>query len=159
MNVTKAIVPADLQRPNDPTASAARRPGVDTLFYDGHCGLCHWWVRFVLAKDSAAIFEFAPLQGAHFAALVPPEARTALPDSVVLRTADGGLLVRSAAVRHVLARLGSPWRVVSILASVVPCRLLDVAYDAVARLRKRLFKEPADVCPLVPQTLRGRFRS
>jgi predicted DCC family thiol-disulfide oxidoreductase YuxK len=135
------------------------RAGRDTLFYDGHCGLCHRWVRFVLARDPDGAFEFAPLQGAHFAALVPPEARVVLPDSLVVRTADGRLLVRSAAVRHLLARIGGPWRALSILAALCPTRLADVAYDAIARVRKRLFDEPRDVCPVVPPAIRSRFRN
>jgi predicted DCC family thiol-disulfide oxidoreductase YuxK len=133
--------------------------GCDTLFYDGHCGLCHRWVRFVLARDAAGAFEFAPLQGSHFAALVPPDAAVALPDSLVVRTADGRLLVRSAAVRHLLARIGGPWRALSILTGLCPTRLADVAYDGIARFRKLLFDEPRDVCPVVPPAIRNRFRN
>ncbi|HZH02738.1 MAG TPA: DCC1-like thiol-disulfide oxidoreductase family protein [Myxococcaceae bacterium] len=35
----------------------------DILFYDGGCGLCHRAVRFVLARDPAGRFRFAPLGG------------------------------------------------------------------------------------------------
>jgi predicted DCC family thiol-disulfide oxidoreductase YuxK len=131
----------------------------DTLFYDGHCGLCHWLVRFVLARDTAGQFEFAPLEGAYFATLVPADARASLPDSVVIRTADGRLLVRAAAVRHVLTRLGGAWRVLSIVIGLAPTRLLDASYDAIARVRGRLFATPPDVCPIVPPHVQHRFRT
>src|SRR5437879_3847393 len=49
----------------------------ETIFYDGHCGLCHWAVRFVLAKDrNGDAFRFAPLDSDAFRAAVPQEQRT-----------------------------------------------------------------------------------
>jgi predicted DCC family thiol-disulfide oxidoreductase YuxK len=102
-------------------------------------------------------FRFAPLASATFEQHVPPAARSGLPDSIVVQTADGRLLVRSAAVLHILARLGGVWRVLAACARVVPRPLRDAAYDAVARVRKRLFAAPPEACPLVPPGLRGRF--
>jgi predicted DCC family thiol-disulfide oxidoreductase YuxK len=127
------------------------------VFYDGHCGLCHRFVRFVLAEDRAGEMTFAPLQGSMFAASVPPDRRATLPDSVVVKTADGRMLVRSAAVRHVLRGLGGIWRALGHAAAFVPAPLLDFTYDRVAAVRKRLFASPTDACPMLPKELRGRF--
>jgi predicted DCC family thiol-disulfide oxidoreductase YuxK len=135
-----------------PRAGAGRA----TIFYDGHCGLCHHFVRFVLAEDRAARFQFAPLQGATFEALTP-EQRADVPDSVLVRTAAGTLLVRSQAALEVLAGLGGLWRIASWVIGAIPAGLRDAAYDAVARVRKRIFAPPADVCPLLPAELRMRF--
>src|SRR5579885_2416758 len=34
----------------------------ELIFYDGHCGLCHGFVKFALARDrEGARFRFAPL--------------------------------------------------------------------------------------------------
>ena len=33
----------------------------DTIYYDGHCGLCHGFVKFVLTHDIEQRFRFAPL--------------------------------------------------------------------------------------------------
>jgi predicted DCC family thiol-disulfide oxidoreductase YuxK len=130
-----------------------------TLFYDGQCGLCHRLVRLVLAEDRRGEgFLLAPLQGETFAAAVPAAQRAGLPDSVVLRTADGRLLTRSAAVRAVLARLGGAWGLLARLARLVPEPLADLAYDRVAAVRLRLFARPADLCPVLPPALRARFR-
>src|ERR1700689_3400113 len=77
------------------------------LFYDGHCGLCHRAVRFVLRHDRGGrAFRFAPLQGSTFRARVAEERRVGLPDSVVVLTRDAELLVRSAASLHIFRRLG-----------------------------------------------------
>jgi len=77
------------------------------VFYDGGCGLCHRAVRFALAHDAdGSRFRFASLDSEGFRRRVPPAARAGLPDSIVALTPDGTLLVRSAAVLHVLERVG-----------------------------------------------------
>ena len=137
---------------------AARAEGVERLFYDGHCGLCHRFVRFVLFEDrSGNAFRFAPLQGATMEASVPEAQREQLPDSLVLRTADGRLVTRSSAVIHLLVHLGGSWRILGTVLAAVPAGLRDAAYDAVARIRYRLFRQPSDLCPLVPADVRARF--
>jgi len=135
-----------------------RCAGRDTLFYDGHCGLCHGWVRFVLAEDEKNdIFRFAPLESDAFERRVPEEQRADLPDSLVLCRVDGTLLVRSAAIRHILGRLGGIWRVAGVASGIVPAPIRDRAYAAVAAVRHRLFRRPATSCPVIPPHLRTRF--
>jgi predicted DCC family thiol-disulfide oxidoreductase YuxK len=131
---------------------------VERLFYDGHCGLCHRSVSFVLRHDrEGRTFRFAPLGGSTFQATLSAAERADLPDSIVIRTSDGRLLVRSRAAAHVLRRLGGGWRVLGSLVLVVPRPVADFVYDLVARVRHRLFARPAEVCPLMPVELRGRF--
>ncbi len=129
----------------------------EVLFYDGGCGLCHRTVRLVLAADRAERFRFAPLQGTTFRQLVPESSRAGLPDSIVLLTSQGQLLVRSGAVLHILRRLGGGWRVLAAVSSLVPRPVRDALYDFIARIRFRLFARPADFCPVVPKDLRSRF--
>jgi predicted DCC family thiol-disulfide oxidoreductase YuxK len=136
----------------------AKAAHTETVFYDGHCGLCHRAVRFVLAEDRAGhAFRFAPLEGDAFRATVPEASRAGLPDSLIVSTAEGALLTRSAAVLHILRRLGGIWRLSGGLARVVPAAIRDRAYDAVARIRHRLFPAPPEACPLIPERLRARF--
>jgi predicted DCC family thiol-disulfide oxidoreductase YuxK len=141
----------------DPAWLRARPAPAATVFYDGHCGLCHRMVRFIVAEDTAGAFRFAPLDGPAFRATVPAALARALPDSVVVRTPGGALLSRTAAVRYVLGRLGGLWRVAGWLLLAIPSPLADRAYDGVARLRHRLFARPAEACPLLPPDLRARF--
>jgi len=131
----------------------------DLVFYDGHCGLCHRAVRFLLAEDhTGSTFRFAPLESETFLATVPESERLTLPDSIIIRTADGELLMRSAAVLYALKRLGGVWRVLGTLATVVPAGIRDWVYDGIARIRHRLFRTPVEACPLVPAELRSRFK-
>jgi predicted DCC family thiol-disulfide oxidoreductase YuxK len=143
-----------------PAWVAPRAAGpTETLFYDGHCGLCHRFVRFVLAEDrSGAAFQFAPLASQHFRATVPEAVRNQLPDSLVVGTAEGRVLTRSRAVIHVLDRMGGMWRLIGLAACLIPSAFRDFAYDAVARVRYRLFARPQDTCPILPPSLRTRFR-
>lgn len=128
------------------------------LFYDGSCALCHWAVRFTLARDrDGSRFRYAPLDSDAFRAAAPEAVRAALPDSLVLQTDDGRLLTRSAAVVQVLRRLSGPWRLLGTIASWIPTALLDPLYDLVARTRYRLFGRKQDACPLIPKELRARF--
>ncbi len=130
----------------------------DTVFYDGTCGFCHWSVKVLLSADRRGdLFRYAPLGGDTFHALVPQAERMRLPDSLVVHTVAGALLVRSPAVLHILRRLGGWWRLMAFLLAWLPRPLLDRLYYAFAALRYRLFRRPRESCPLLPASLRARF--
>jgi predicted DCC family thiol-disulfide oxidoreductase YuxK len=132
--------------------------GTDTLFYDGTCGLCHRAVRFVLAEGgNSEAFRFAPLDGETFQSVVPNAEKASLPDSLVVATCDGSLLVRANAVLWIGRRLGGIWRVLVVVISIVPRPVLNRLYDLVARTRYRLFARPKESCPILPAKLRERF--
>ncbi|MDP2228428.1 MAG: DCC1-like thiol-disulfide oxidoreductase family protein [Moraxellaceae bacterium] len=142
----------------DPAWLPGRRAdATETVLYDGDCGLCHRVVRFVLAEDSNAHFRFAPLGGAHFLATVPATTRATLPDSLLVQTTDGRLLLKSAAVIHLLRALGGLWWLPAQLLATLPRRWADAAYDAVGRRRHLLFRQPTTVCPRIATALRDRF--
>ncbi|MGB6266646.1 MAG: DCC1-like thiol-disulfide oxidoreductase family protein [Candidatus Acidiferrales bacterium] len=143
---------------------ASLQSQTEMLFYDGDCGLCHRTVKFVLRHDrkgargrAGYAFRFAPLQGATFAAMVPAGVRAELPDSLVVRTSDGALLARSAAVIHIGRRLGGAWAGMARVAELVPRVVRDAAYDFVARVRHKLFARPQSACPVPPEEWRDRF--
>lgn len=128
------------------------------IFYDGHCGLCHRAVKFVLAHDrSGNTFRFAPLQGQTIQSYISAERRASLPDSFVVLTREGALLMRSSASLYILERLGGGWRILANIVRVIPRGLRDLVYDFVARTRYHLFGRRDDVCPVVPPDLRARF--
>lgn len=130
----------------------------DILFYDGDCGLCHRAVRFWLAEDpSGESMRFAPLDSVAFRDRLSEAERTSLPDSLVILTDKGTLLVRSKAVLFGLYALGGLWRPIAALLWLIPWFLRDGLYRVVARIRTTLFKQPEDACPLMPNHLRARF--
>ena len=95
----------------------------DILFYDGHCGLCHSAVKFVVKQDrSGKAFRFAPLYGKTFEATVPVDQRRVLCDSMVVQTCEGLLLMRSNALIRILQRLGGKWEILAAVMAVFPGR-------------------------------------
>ena len=130
---------------------------VETVFYDGDCGLCHRSVRFLLAADREGQLRFAPLQGETFRSRIEAHDRAGLPESLVVLTESGRLLTRSDATVHLLRQLEGPWRVLGVLLAWVPRRLRDVFYDLVVGRRHRLFEAPGDACPVASPQLRARF--
>ncbi|HEX8409467.1 MAG TPA: DCC1-like thiol-disulfide oxidoreductase family protein [Thermoanaerobaculia bacterium] len=119
----------------------------DRVLYDGTCGFCHSGMRWLIAEDvTGTSFRYAPLG-------------TERPDSVIVQTEAGEVLVRSAAALHLLARMGGLWRVIGVLFGLLPRRVRDGMYDFVARVRYRIFGRTKDACPLIPADLRTRFDS
>lgn len=130
----------------------------ELVFYDGHCGLCHRTVRFLLARDpDGALFRFAPLFGETFDEHVPQQAREGLADSVIVLRADGVLLQRAGGIFHALRKLGGVWSLLGTVGGWFPAALTGWGYDRVAAVRHRLFKRPTQACPLPPAERRGRF--
>ncbi len=133
-------------------------PSVDRIFYDGNCALCHGAVRFVIQRlPSECAFRFAPLAGSTFLGAVPEPLREGLPDSIVVQTSTGELLLRSSAAIYIMKRLGRGWRWVAKVMSLFPRRLADAAYDVVARNRFRFFSRPETTCPIIPEKLKRCF--
>ena len=132
---------------------------MDTIYYDGDCGLCHRWVKFVLPRDPGGErFLFSPLGSEYFEEHVGEAERARLPDSIVLQRGDGSLLTKSAAVMGILRGLGGKWRLAAGLMAVVPRGVRDFFYDRVAAARKRVFAKPTVACPMMPAEQRARFR-
>lgn len=126
------------------------------LLFDGVCNLCSGSVAFVIRRDPAARFRFAPLQSPAADALLASlgVARAGLPDSFVL-VEDGCVHLRSTAALRVARGLRFPWPLLGVLL-VVPRFLRDPVYDFVARHRYRWFGR-RDACMVPTAELQARF--
>jgi len=125
-------------------------PGRHVLLYDGLCGVCNRFNRFVLDRDARGRFVYAALQSPTARALLAPHG--AAPDDldtvwVIARDAHGErALARSDAIFFVLRELGGFWRALALL-RVLPRPLRDLGYRAFARARYRLLGRH-ETCPL-----------
>jgi predicted DCC family thiol-disulfide oxidoreductase YuxK len=131
------------------------------VFYDGLCGLCDRFVRFLVSRDRRGRLRFAPLQGELARRTLAPKGHDPADLDTVFVVADWTgpgerVLRRSRAVLHATAQLGPGWRFASRLASVVPSGLADAGYDLVARNRYRMFGR-FDACRVPPAAWRERF--
>ena len=131
------------------------------LLYDGVCGLCNRLVQFVLRHDRVRVFRFASLQSRFAADILARQGKDARDlDSVyvvVNYDAPGeALYARSDAVRFVFIRLGGIWRALAFLLKLLPHALCDLAYNAIARRRYRIFGR-SETCILPALENRDRF--
>ena len=131
------------------------------VFYDGVCGLCDGFVRFLLKRDRDARFKFAALQGELARAVLPSHGiDPAELNSVVVvtgwQTADTHVFTRSRAVLEAAASLGGVWSFAAALGRIIPRPLADLFYGLVARYRYRVFGK-FEACPIPPAEWRDRF--
>lgn len=142
----------------DPAWLPARRPRGEHVLFDGHCGLCHGMVRFVLLEDhSSQPFLFAPLQGEYVQRTLPAAIRSRLPESVVVLDSENKTWVESSAVIYILRRLGGLWSIAALILWLIPRPVRDMGYRMMASLRMKMFGATEQLCPILPLSLRGRF--
>jgi predicted DCC family thiol-disulfide oxidoreductase YuxK len=143
-----------------PAATASAPRGSHLLLYDGVCGLCSRLVRFILAHDRGAVFNFAPLQSPLGHSLVAasggnPDELTSLYVFADYRSDHPRVFTRSDAALFVAGELRWPWRLLRVF-GILPKAFLDRAYNVVARTRYRIFGR-LDSCLLPGAELKSRF--
>ena len=105
---------------------------------DGGCSFCSSKVRWVLTRDRRAAILFASLtsQFAQSTGMALNEE-----SMMVIRIGNAGTIQvfeRSNAVLEVMKQLGILYRGLACMASFIPKRLRDPAYDLVAKRRHQL---------------------
>jgi predicted DCC family thiol-disulfide oxidoreductase YuxK len=130
------------------------------VLYDGVCAFCNGVVRFLLRRDRHRRIWFAALQSAFAAEVLARHGRTPTSDDTMYLVTGLGrpserLAWKTEAALTVAGVLGFPWRLAPVL-RVLPRGLRDRGYDAVARVRYRLFGRH-DQCPIPRPEWRQRF--
>ncbi len=131
------------------------------VFYDGVCGLCARFNRFLLSRDRQGRIRFAALQGPLAQAVLPrygkdPSDLDTICVLVDWKTPQERVLARLPAILHALRQLDGVWPPIGRLGSLVPVRIADAAYNFVARRRYRLFGK-FESCMIPPPEWRQRF--
>ena len=136
-------------------------PSNPILLYDGVCGLCNRFVRFILKRDHQGVFRFSALQSNFARAIL--ERHGLNPDvlDTVYLVFDYGLpserlLSRDEAATAVLRELGGFWRLWAGLLDLLPRRVRNWRYNLVARNRYQFFGK-YETCPLPEEKDRHRF--
>jgi len=119
------------------------------VLIDGECALCNGSAAWLARRNAAGGMIFATNRGE--VARIAGEPPGGDPDTIVV-WAGSRRLVRSRAVRALLASLGVGWSFVAAVAGWLPVAWLDFAYDQVARRRHR-FAGPATCTRLSPYDL------
>lgn len=131
------------------------------LLYDGVCGLCNRFVRFVLKHDHQDRFRFAALQS-NFARTIL-QRHSLNPDTLdtVYLVYDYDepsehLLSKNEAATAILKGLGGLWSFWAGLLDLLPKGFRDWRYTLVARNRYRFFGK-YETCPLPKEKDRAKF--
>jgi len=126
-----------------------------TVLFDGVCNFCNGAVNFVIARDKAGYFKFAPLQSEFGEQItvkhgIDPEKT----DSIVL-VEDDRAFIQSTAALKIARRLDRLWPVFYALI-IVPKPIRDLAYKLFAKYRYQLFGR-RDACMIPTPEVRARF--
>ena len=131
------------------------------VVFDGHCGLCNGWVRWLLRRDGRGRLRFAAFERARELGYAVPEA-IGLEEAgtlLVFRGPGAGgdrALARSDAVLAVLSELAQPWPILAAGLGWIPRSWRDFVYRAVARRRYRIAGHTEE-CPLPMSGYAERF--
>jgi predicted DCC family thiol-disulfide oxidoreductase YuxK len=129
------------------------------VLFDGVCNLCDATVQFIIDRDAAGRFRFAPLQSEAAATLLRARGREVPPgdpDSVLLVEGDAVYSHSDAALR-IARRLDGAWPVFYAFVAV-PRFVRDAVYRFIARNRYRWFGR-VEACRMPTPALRARFLS
>jgi predicted DCC family thiol-disulfide oxidoreductase YuxK len=135
------------------------------VVYDGHCGFCNGFVRWLLRRDRRDRLRFVASESPKVAGLLARHGMGVTdfvsgPDTIlVVRDPDGPaerVFVRSAAALEMFGELPRPWPVVAAILRWVPGFLSDSLYRLVARWRYRIWGR-LESCPIPTADERARF--
>ncbi len=125
------------------------------VLFDGVCNFCNGAVNFVIERDKANFFKFAPLQSEFGRDLAEKHGiDTSKTDSLIVVEDDKVHTYSSAALR-IARKLDGLWSIAYAFI-VVPKPIRDVFYQLFARYRYRLFGKQ-DACMMPTPEIRARF--
>ncbi len=139
---------------SSPNHSSSQYPWL--ILFDGLCGWCTGWVRFLVKHDTHRRFEFASLQSPIGQRLLKTHGLLQDELSTFVVITPDGYLTKSTAALTIAYRLGGIWRLLYVLI-FLPRAARDRAYDLVARHRYQL-RGKFTTCYQPSKEYRDRFR-
>lgn len=125
------------------------------VLFDGVCNFCNGSVNFVIERDKAGYFKFAPLQSEIGEKLMAENrVKKSETDSVILLEDEHVYLYSTAALR-IARKLDGLWSWAYALI-IVPKPIRDFLYKLFAKYRYSLFGRQ-DSCMLPTPEIRARF--
>lgn len=124
------------------------------VFFDGDCGVCNFWVQWILERDKKDQFMFASLQsdfGQKF--LSERGLETNVFNTMYLWKPGRYYLIKSRAVLEIANLLGGMYKL-SFIGKIIPAFLRDKAYDLISRNRMKLANQK---CYLPDQHQKKKF--
>ena len=125
------------------------------ILFDGVCNLCNSAINFVIIRDTANVFKFAPLQEKSGSLLLEKHAIDLQKiDSIVL-IENNTVYVKSAAALRIAKKLSGPWPLLYIFI-IIPAFIRDGVYDFIAKNRYKWFGKK-NQCIIPTPSTKERF--
>ncbi|UTX50786.1 thiol-disulfide oxidoreductase DCC family protein [Chryseobacterium sp. MA9] len=124
------------------------------VFFDGDCGVCNFWVQWILERDKKDQFMFASLQsdfGQQF--LSERGLETDVFNTMYLWKPGRYYQIKSRAVLEIANLLGGVYKL-SFIGKIMPAFLSDKVYDIISRNRMKLANQK---CYLPDQHQKKKF--
>lgn len=109
------------------------------ILYDGDCGFCNFWVKFLLQKDQKDLFLFASLQGSFGQEFLKKRnLNNNQFTTLYVWEPEKAYWEKSSAVIRIAEVLGGLFSLIRIV-KLLPLSWRDYIYNVVSKNRKLLF--------------------
>ncbi|MGD9627684.1 MAG: thiol-disulfide oxidoreductase DCC family protein [Pyrinomonadaceae bacterium] len=125
------------------------------VLFDGVCNFCNASVNFVIARDKAGYFKFAPLQSEIGEELSTRHGIDKIETDSVIVIENERVYTHSSAALRIARHLDGIWSWAYVFV-IVPKPIRDLLYRLFARNRYRLFGRQ-DACMMPTPDVRARF--
>lgn len=125
------------------------------VLFDGVCNFCNASVNFVIARDKAGYFKFAPLQSEIGEELSTRHGIDKIETDSVIVIENERVYTHSSAALRIARHLDGIWSWTYVFV-IVPKPIRDLLYRLFARNRYRLFGRQ-DACMMPTPDVRARF--
>src|SRR5688572_18451276 len=125
------------------------------VLFDGVCNFCNASVNFVILRDKAGYFKFAPLQSEIGEQLATKHGIDKIETDSVIVVEDEQVYTHSSAALRIARRLDGIWSWIYAFI-IIPRPIRDFFYKLFAKHRYRLFGRQ-DACMLPTPEVRARF--
>jgi predicted DCC family thiol-disulfide oxidoreductase YuxK len=125
------------------------------VLFDGVCKFCNGSVNFIIDRDQAGYFQFAPIQSEAGSELMEKYVPISPDIDSIILIEDEHAYTHSTAALRIARRLGGIWKAVYALI-IVPRPVRDLFYRLFAKYRYRIFGRTEE-CMLPTPEVRARF--
>jgi predicted DCC family thiol-disulfide oxidoreductase YuxK len=125
------------------------------IIFDGVCNFCNGAVNFIIDHDPEGVFLFTPMQSDLAEELAEKHGIDNVGLDTFILIKNGRSYIRTSGALEICEDLSGFWYLFRIF-KIVPARIRDVFYRALAKNRYKLFGRRSE-CMVPTEEVRGRF--
>ena len=126
------------------------------ILFDGVCNLCNNSVQYVIKRDHANVFMFAPLQSEIGAKILKSyQLNTKNMDSIILYIPNKGVYSQSTAALKIASKLTFPTKLLAAF-MIIPPFIRNAVYNYIAKHRYSWYGKQ-EHCMIPTPELRAKF--